>query len=156
MSSFKNRFGKIKKLRRIVSNYRLGLVALLPIGACAYGPSEYEPCSTNKTCVEQNGEGWYCDTSLDWAICKQMEPLPDASYGPPPCSTDEECVEQNGVGWYCDTSNWPTCEQLGEDPNDYYGPPPCSTDEECVELNGAGWYCDKTGEWTSCQPEKDT
>ena len=46
-----------------------------------YGP---QPCESNQQCVEQNGEGWYCNldhsygddgcgNELMWPVCEQSE-----------------------------------------------------------------------------------
>ena len=40
-----------------------------------YGPATYygpaPPCESDQECVDEYGEGWYCDDSLDWPICRE-------------------------------------------------------------------------------------
>lgn len=71
--------------------FLLVLLALLaPLGGCAwlgiceprsvYGP---QPCRSDQDCVEEYGEGWYCDADhsyndgcggrIEWPICRSKD-----------------------------------------------------------------------------------
>ncbi|MBN1605273.1 MAG: hypothetical protein JW940_01495 [Polyangiaceae bacterium] len=100
-----------------------GADACVPL--TVYGPM---PCTDDAQCIEDNGEGWYCDKSntyddgcgrlLTWPMCKEGSGMdagvPDSGadacepldiYGPMPCTDDAQCIEEHGEGWYCDKTN---------------------------------------------------